>query len=93
MTAEEAQRKLEGYIAFAPFLTEEAKSRPVWSVAMIAEALRKGPRPNASERFVRDEVDAGNLRAAKFESGWTIYREDLYPWLAQRFLPGSAATA
>jgi len=96
MTSHEAQGKLGKYAAFTPFLTNEAKARPVWSVAQITEALRAGPRPTASERFVRDACEKGELRAINYGGnvGWTAYREDLYDWLARYFLPGSAgATA
>jgi hypothetical protein len=96
MTPQEAQNKLGKYAAFAPFLTDEAKARSVWSVAQITEALRNGPRPTASERFVRDACEKGELRAINYGGnvGWTAYREDLYDWLARYFLPGSAgATA
>jgi len=96
MTPQDAQNKLGKYAAFAPFLTDEAKARSVWSVAQITEALRNGPRPTASERFVRDACEKGELRAINYGGnvGWTAYREDLYDWLARYFLPGSAgATA
>jgi len=92
MTPDEAQGKLGKYAAFTPFLTDEAKARPVWSVAQITEALRSGPRPTASERFVRDACEKGELRAINYGGnvGWTAYREDLYDWLVRFFLPGSA---
>jgi hypothetical protein len=96
MTPQEAKDKLGRYAAFAPFLADEAMARPVWSVAQITEALRNGPRPTASERFVRDACEKGELRAINYGGnvGWTAYREDLYEWLARYFLPGSAnATA
>jgi hypothetical protein len=96
MTPQEAQNKLGKYAAFGPFLTDEAKARPVWSVAQITDALRSGPRPTASERFVRDACEKGELRAINYGGnvGWSIYREDLFTWLAQYFLPGSTgATA
>jgi hypothetical protein len=95
MTPQEAQNKLGKYAAFAPFLTAEAKTRPVWSVAQITEALRSGPRPTASERFVRDACEKGELRAINYGGnvGWTAYREDLYEWLARYFLPDSAGAS
>jgi hypothetical protein len=95
MTPDEAQATLGKYAAFASFLTGEAKARTVWSIAQITEALRKGPRPTASERFVRDACEKGELRAINYGGnvGWTAYREDLYDWLAQYFLPGSASSS
>jgi hypothetical protein len=92
MTPQEAQGKFGKYAAFAPFLTDEAQARPVWSVAQITEALRSGPRPTASERFVRDACEKGELRAVNYGGnvGWSAYREDLYDWLASYFLPGNA---
>ena len=93
MTPDEAQDKLGKYAAFSPFLTAEAKARTVWSIAQITETLRRGPRPTASERFVRDACEKGELRAINYGGnvGWTAYREDLYDWLAQYFLPESAS--
>ncbi len=92
MNVQEAEQQLSRYAAFAPFLTEEAKRRPSWKVTQIAQALREGPRPNASETFVRNACESGELRAvnASGSVGWIIYREDLLAWLVDTMLPDSA---
>ncbi len=94
MTPDEAQERLGKYAAFAPFLTDQAKTQPAWSVVQIAEALRSGPRPSTTDRFVRDACERGELRAINYGGnvGWIAYREDLYDWLVRNFLPGSAST-
>ncbi len=93
MTPEEAQEQLGKYAAFAAFFTDEAKIRPAWSVVQIAEALRSGPRPSTTDRFVRDACEKGELRAINYSGnvGWIAYREDLYDWLVRNFLPDKAS--